>query len=55
MKQEILDEIKYKTTEWEQKIQNIQRKMKLEDPNLYFLGNTLNYVTDLQEYCSNVY
>lgn len=54
MKQEIINEIKNKTNIWEQEIQSIQMKTKLEDPNLYFLGNVLNYITDLQMYVSKI-
>jgi len=52
MKQGLINEIKNKTNIWEQEIQSIQRETKLEDPNLYFLGNVLNYITDLQMYVS---
>ena len=49
----LIEEIVSKTTEWENTIHELQRKCILENPDVYYLGRILNYVTDLQQYCCN--
>ena len=47
----LLKEIFNKTTEWENSIHELQEKCNLENPDIYYLGRVLDYVTDLQQYC----